>query len=53
MNTEPNGGLSQLGPTLDELRALVRDLRKISSRLEDNPAGYVLGRQKPKEFEPK
>ena len=31
----------------------VRDLRKISSRLEDNPAGYVLGRQKPKEFEPK
>jgi phospholipid/cholesterol/gamma-HCH transport system substrate-binding protein len=46
-------GLSQLGPTLDELRALVRDLRKISSRLDDNPAGYVLGRQKPKEFEPK
>jgi len=46
-------GLEQLGPTLEELRALVRDLRKISARLEDNPAGYVLGRQKPKEFEPK
>jgi phospholipid/cholesterol/gamma-HCH transport system substrate-binding protein len=45
-------GLAQLGPTLDELRALVRDLRRISSRLDDNPAGYVLGRQKPKEFEP-
>lgn len=45
-------GLGQLGPTLDELRALVRDLRKISARLDDNPAGYVLGRQKPKEFEP-
>ena len=33
--------------------ALERDLRKISARFEDNPAGYVLGRQKPKEFEPK
>lgn len=46
-------GLSQLGPTMEELRALVRDLRQISARFEDNPAGYVLGRQKPKEFEPK
>lgn len=46
-------GLGQIGPTLEELRALVRDLRKISARFEDNPAGYVLGRQKPKEFEPK
>lgn len=45
-------GLAQLGPTLEELRVLVRDLRRISSRLDDNPAGYVLGRQKPKEFEP-
>lgn len=45
-------GLSQLGPTLEELRTLVRDLRRISTRLDDNPAGYVLGRQKPKEFEP-
>lgn len=53
INSFTHDGLSQLGPTLDELRALVRDLRKISSRLEDNPAGYVLGRQKPKEFEPK
>ncbi len=53
INSFTQDGLSQLGPTLDELRALVRDLRKISSRLDDNPAGYVLGRQKPKEFEPK
>jgi phospholipid/cholesterol/gamma-HCH transport system substrate-binding protein len=45
-------GLAQLGPTLEELRVLVRDLRRISTRLDDNPAGYVLGRQKPKEFEP-
>lgn len=45
-------GLAQLGPTLEELRGLVRDLRKISARLDDNPAGFVLGRQKPKEFDP-
>ncbi len=53
INSFTQDGLSQLGPTMEELRALVRDLRKISARLEDNPAGYVLGRQKPKEFEPK
>lgn len=46
-------GLGEVGPTLDELRALVRDLRRISARLDQNPAGYVLGRQNPKEFEPK
>ena len=46
-------GLGEVGPTLEELRALVRDLRRISSRLDQNPAGYVLGRQNPKEFEPK
>ncbi|MBW8851714.1 MAG: MCE family protein [Xanthomonadales bacterium] len=46
-------GLAEVGPTLDELRALVRDLRRISARLDENPAGYVLGRQNPKEFEPK
>ena len=45
--------LAQVGPTLEELRGLIRDLKKISTRLDDNPAGYVLGRQTPKEFEPK
>lgn len=53
INSFTQDGLSQLGPTLEDLRALVRDLRKISARLDDNPAGYVLGRQTPKEFEPK
>ncbi len=53
INNFTHDGLSQLGPTMEELRALVRDLHKISARFEDNPAGYVLGRQKPKEFEPK
>ncbi|MCJ0826672.1 MCE family protein [Luteimonas sp. 50] len=45
-------GLSQLGPTLGELRALVRDLRRISDRLQGSPARYILGRDAPKEFEP-
>ncbi|WP_407354048.1 MlaD family protein [Luteimonas sp. R10] len=52
INSFANDGLSQLGPTLGELRALVRDLRRISDRLESNPARYLLGRDAPKEFEP-
>jgi phospholipid/cholesterol/gamma-HCH transport system substrate-binding protein len=44
--------LQQLGPAMAELRALVRDLRRVASRLDSNPAGYVLGRQQPKEFVP-
>jgi len=47
-----NDGLGQIGPTLSELRALVRDLRRISDRLDSGPAQYLLGRDGPKEFEP-
>ncbi len=47
-----NDGLAQLGPTLVELRALVRDLRRMSDRLDSNPTRYLLGRDAPKEFEP-
>ena len=52
INNFANDGLAQLGPTLAELRALVRDLRRVSDRLEGNPARYLLGRDAPKEFEP-
>jgi phospholipid/cholesterol/gamma-HCH transport system substrate-binding protein len=48
-----NEGLSQLGPTLSELRALTRDLRRLSDRIEGNPTRFLLGRDGPKEFEPK
>ncbi|HVI57315.1 MAG TPA: MlaD family protein [Luteimonas sp.] len=48
-----NDGLSQLGPTLSELRALTRDLRRLSDRIEGNPTRFLLGRDGPKEFEPK
>jgi phospholipid/cholesterol/gamma-HCH transport system substrate-binding protein len=46
-------GLAQLGPTLGELRGLVRDLRRISDRIDSGPTQYLLGRDAPKEFEPK
>lgn len=46
-------GLAEVGPTLVELRALLRDLRAVSARLQANPAGYLLGRDAPKEFDPK
>ncbi len=48
-----NDGLGQLGPTLTELRGLVRDLRRVSDRLEGHPTRYLLGRDAPKEFDPK
>jgi phospholipid/cholesterol/gamma-HCH transport system substrate-binding protein len=53
INSFANEGLAQLGPTLNELRGLIRDLRRVSDRLDSNPARYLLGRDAPKEFEPK
>jgi phospholipid/cholesterol/gamma-HCH transport system substrate-binding protein len=47
-----SNGVQQIGPAMTELRGLVRDLRRVASRLDGNPAGYVLGRQQPKEFVP-
>jgi len=53
INSFASDGLGQLGPTLTELRGLIRDLRRVSDRLDNNPARYLLGRDAPKEFEPK
>lgn len=52
INNFSQNGLGQVGPTLGELRALVRDLRRISSRLDRNPAGFATGRTNPEEFTP-
>ena len=52
INSFANEGLAQLGPTLTELRGLIRDLRQISDRLENNPSRFLLGRDAPKEYEP-
>ncbi len=46
-------GLQQVAPTLEELRSLMRELRQMSSQLGNNPAGYLLGHEQPKEFTPK
>jgi phospholipid/cholesterol/gamma-HCH transport system substrate-binding protein len=45
-------GLAQVGPTLVELRVLVRDLRRVASRLDQHPAGYLTGKTQPEEFDP-
>lgn len=52
INSFASDGLGQLGPTLGELRSLIRDLRRISDRLDNNPSRFLLGRDAPKEFEP-
>ncbi|MBS0382869.1 MAG: MCE family protein [Proteobacteria bacterium] len=46
-------GMDQIGPTLRELRSTVRDIHHITSQLQANPAGYLLGREHATEFTPK
>ncbi len=46
-------GLMQVGPAVSELRETLHALRIITDRLQENPAGYLLGREQVKEFEPK
>lgn len=45
-------GLHELAPAIRELRDTLTALKAISQRLEANPSGYLLGRDKNKEFEP-
>ena len=45
-------GFNQLAPAIRELRDTLTSLKAISQRLEANPSGYLLGRDKNKEFEP-
>ena len=45
--------LVQVGPAIVELRETLRALRAITQRLEEDPAAYVLGRERIKEFTPK
>ena len=46
-------GLQQVGPTMGELRGLVKDLRQLVDRLDRNPGGHITGRTRPEEFDPK
>ena len=50
-----NQGMQSLGnlqPALQELRQTLNNLSAITQRLEQNPAGYLLGRDQAKEFQP-
>jgi phospholipid/cholesterol/gamma-HCH transport system substrate-binding protein len=46
-------GVDQIGPALRELRSTLRDIHQITSQLQANPAGYLLGRDHATEFTPK
>ncbi|MFC5743948.1 MlaD family protein [Dyella tabacisoli] len=45
-------GLGEIGPAVRELRDAAGSLRGISRRFDDNPAGFLLGRDRSKEFVP-
>lgn len=45
-------GFNELGPAVNELRSTLASLRRVTQRLEDNPSGFLLGREKLQEFTP-
>lgn len=45
-------GFNELGPAINELRTTLGALRRVTQRLEDNPSGFLLGRDKIEEFSP-
>ena len=45
-------GFNELGPAINELRTTLGALRRVTQRLEDNPSGFLLGRDQLQEFTP-
>ena len=45
-------GFNELAPAINELRSTLGALRRVTQRLEDNPSGFQLGRDKIEEFTP-
>ncbi|WP_050469700.1 MlaD family protein [Herbaspirillum chlorophenolicum] len=45
-------GLAEIGPAVAELRSTLASVRAISRKLENNPGGYLLGKEKIQEFQP-
>lgn len=45
-------GLRQLGPALQALRETLGTIQTVTRKLDDNPANYLLGREKIQEFRP-
>jgi phospholipid/cholesterol/gamma-HCH transport system substrate-binding protein len=48
-----NQALGQIGPTLFELRVLIRDLARLTSRIEASPTRFLFGGDQPEEFDPR
>ena len=45
-------GLTQVGPTLAELRSVLRQLNRAAAKIEERPSSVVLGSPTPEEFTP-
>jgi phospholipid/cholesterol/gamma-HCH transport system substrate-binding protein len=45
-------GMAELEPTLRELRSTLATLGEVARRLEEDPAGFLLGGEKIREFQP-
>ncbi|MCE2945187.1 MAG: MlaD family protein [Lysobacteraceae bacterium] len=45
-------GLAQVGPTLAELRSLLRQLNRAAAKIEESPSNALLGGPAPEEFKP-
>lgn len=45
-------GLGQVGPTMRQMRSLIRELDDLAGKVQGNPASFLLGREQPEEFEP-
>lgn len=46
-------GLAQLGPTLLEMRLVLREFSRLGQRFERNPARFILGGDQPEEYQPR
>lgn len=44
--------ITEIGPAVRELRASMRTLNRLVQRIEDDPSGFLLGRQGVMEFQP-
>jgi phospholipid/cholesterol/gamma-HCH transport system substrate-binding protein len=48
-----NQSLAQIAPALAELRALLRELTRVAERIDEDPAAFIGGRDRPQEFRPR
>jgi phospholipid/cholesterol/gamma-HCH transport system substrate-binding protein len=45
--------ITPLGPAVQEFRQLVDELSALTEQFERNPAGFLLGKERPEEYEPR